>query len=255
MHRRESPLRNEFRYGVYYVLLDVDELEALDRRSQLFGYERRRLVSFREADHFGRHEVSLRAAVERRLVARGFDPRGWSITLLTNARVLGYVFNPVSFYFCRDAGGDLRTVIAEVHNTQGEEHVYDLDLRPCAPGVGSNRDDRAAVACGQHFRATAEKAFYVSPFIDMRARYDFEFRIENGRYEIDIDESDGTRHFFHARLDVQAVPFNDRNLGWMLVRYPLVTAQTIGLIHWQALKLWRRGVRYRKNPRQVEVYR
>ena len=173
----------------------------------------------------------LRTVVRDHLAARGIDPDSVRITLLTTARVLGYVFNPVSFYFVRNRSDNaLRNVIAEVHNTHGERHIYDLDR----------------IAGAATYTARASKAFYVSPFIDMDARYEFDFRESAvGDYDIRLDEYQGDALFFQAQLVLSPRPLTNANVAHMLARYPLVTLKTIALIHWQGLKLWLRGVKYR----------
>jgi hypothetical protein len=238
-HRRTSPKAYVFRYGVYYVHLDLDELEEVDRRVILFGYNRPNVLSFRDSDHMAGSHTTLREAVNARLSARGIDPDAMRVSLLTNTRVAGYVFNPVSFYFVRDRATDrLQFVIAEVHNTHGEEHIYDL-----LPEAGS-----------EVYRSSAEKQFYVSPFIEMEGRYVFTCReLPSGGYDLRIDEFEpgeprrGAAPFFQARLKLHPVPLSNGQVAKMLVRYPLITAQTVALIHWQGLKLWVRGVRYRKH--------
>ena len=251
-HRRSTPKRYQFTYGVYYLSLDLDEIPAIARRIVPFSYGQFNVLSFFDRDHMSatdsrraltatgvpdvapvtEHGVAndVRAVMHAHLAARGIDPASVRITLLTNPRVLGYVFNPVSFYFVRErADGSLRTVIAEVHNTHGECHVYDLDR---LPGIDP-------------YTARAEKAFYVSPFIGMKARYKFEFSEGiDGAYEIRLDEYDGDELFFQSRLRLSRAALTNANVARMLMRYPLVTLKTIALIHWQGLKLWLRGVSY-----------
>jgi len=154
-HRRSRPVVYALQHDVYYLALDLDELDAVDRRLRLLSRNRRNLLAFRDADHWPVPATDLRTSVLGHLRGEGEDPTGWRITLVTNARVFGYVFNPASFYLCRDADGVLRVVIVEVHNTHLERHLY--TLRPSA-------------ADGP-FRASMTKAFYVSPFIDMEGGY------------------------------------------------------------------------------------
>ncbi len=229
-HRRTSPKAYEFHYGVYYFDLDLDEIGDVDRGIRVFGYNRRNVLSFRDSDHMSASGLGIRDALREHLSARGVDPDGVRVSLLTNTRVFGYVFNPVSFYFVRDrATLVLQHVIAEVHNTHGERHVYDLDR---APG-------------GEVYASTAEKAMYVSPFIEMDARYAFECREDpGGAYDLRIDEYRGDDLFFQAQLRVAPQPLTNANVTKMLIRYPFMTLKTIGLIHWQGLKLWLRGVKY-----------
>lgn len=239
-HRRTSPKPYSFSYGVYYVHLDLDEVAEIDRRIRLFSYNRANVMSFRDTDHMARDGMSLRDSVRAYVREMGIDPNDVTVSVLTNTRILGYVFNPVSFYFVRDRVDDgLRLVIAEVHNTHGEEHVYPL-ARNGADGT---------------YRSSAEKQFYVSPFIEMAARYEFECReLPNGAYDLRIDEFEpeegsktGRQPFFQAQLLVRPLPLTNGIVFKMLVRYPLITARTVALIHWQGLKLWLRGVRYRKH--------
>jgi DUF1365 family protein len=223
---------------VYYLLIDLDEIDEIVRRIRPFSYNRLNVLSLRDCDHMGAPGRGIRASVHDHLVRRGIDPATVRVALLTNTRVLNYVFNPVSFYLVRGReDGELRAVLAEVHNTSGERHVYDLDRAPES-------------AAGRYVSA-ADKSFYVSPFIEMQTRYAFEINEQlDGRLGIRIDEFDEHGRFFEARLDVSPMPLTNANVARMLARYPLITLQTIGLIHWHGLKLWLRGVRYQSNPRR-----
>jgi DUF1365 family protein len=234
-HRRSKPRSYQFTYGVYYVHLDLDELEEAARKIALLSYNGRNALSFRDTDHIGGSDGPLRERLRAYMEDRGFDPDGVRVSLLTNARVFGYVFNPVSFYFVRDRLTDgLLLVIAEVHNTHGEEHMYDLA-----------RDESTDV-----YRSAADKKLYVSPFIDMDGRYAFECReLAGGVYDLRIDqfrrnEGPDSQPFFQAQLLVKPVALTNANVVKMLVRYPFMTLRTIHLIHWQGLKLWVRGVKY-----------
>ncbi len=163
-HRRSRPVEYALQHDVYYLALDLDELDEVDRRLRSFSRNRRNLLAFRDADHWPVPATDLRATVLQHLRSDGEDPTGWRITLVTNPRVFGYVFNPASFYLCRDASGALRVVVVEVHNTHLERHLYTL---------------RPATADGP-FRSSMAKAFYVSPFIDM-----------DGGYTVHVDDAPG----------------------------------------------------------------
>ncbi|HTG50622.1 MAG TPA: DUF1365 domain-containing protein, partial [Gemmatimonadales bacterium] len=145
--------------------------------------------------------------------------------LVTNLRTWGYVFNPASFYLCRDADGTLRVVIVEVHNTHGERHLY--TLRPDADAPD--------------FRAAMDKDFYVSPFIDPVGRYAVRVRDEPTRLRITINQSKEGALQLHTSVDLARRPLSRRAVAGMLLRYPLMTQRTIGMIHLHALRLWRRG--------------
>ncbi len=173
------------------------------------------------------------------MAVNGADLRGATVSLLTYPRIFGYVFNPVSFYLCRGPAGNLRSVIAEVHNTHGERHLYDLQPN----------DSRENVA----YSAQATKEFYVSPFIDMDARYEFSLRDDGVTLRARIDEYREDELFFQAEIVLKPMPFTNTNALRMLVRYPFMTMRTIGLIYWNGLKLWLRGVPFQRHARKTET--
>ena len=144
---------------------------------------------------------------------------------MTNLRVFGYVFNPASFYLCRDASGLLQVVIIEVHNTHGERHLY--TLRP-------ERQGSAHVA-------SMDKGFYVSPFIDMVGRYSVLVRDEPSSLRISIDERHDGQPLLSTSVQLRRLRLSDRSLARMLLRHPFMTQRTMGLIGWHGLRLWRRG--------------
>jgi DUF1365 family protein len=248
-HRRTKPKAYAFTYGVYYVDLDLDEIDEVARRILPLSRNRFNVMSFLDRDHMGAPltevratgDQGVRAAVRARLAERGIDPDAVRVSLLTNTRILGYVFNPVSFYLVRDRADDtLRTVLAEVHNTHGEEHVYDLER----------------TGDGDVYTSRADKVLYVSPFIDMDARYVFACREgAGGAYDLRIDEYQGDELFFQAQLLVKPRPLTNANVARMLARYPFMTLKTIGLIHWQGLKLWLRGVKFHSHKPSGEARR
>ncbi|MBF6599385.1 MAG: DUF1365 domain-containing protein [Dehalococcoidia bacterium] len=240
-HERRGARAYRFEYGVYYLCLDLDDLPGVDRRCRLLSYERPNLLSLRDADHAVTPGLGLAASVRERLIARGVELREARVSLLTNARVFGYVFNPVSFILVRGGDARLRHVVAEVHNTHGECHLYDLEREG---------DDDDSV-----YRAQAKKEFYVSPFIEMDARYEFSFRESEGRMAVRIDEYHAGELQFRAALSLAQRPLDDRHLLGALVRYPLMTLQTIALIHWNGLKLWLRGEPYRKHAPKTRAGR
>lgn len=239
-HRRTGARAYQFQYGVFYLYLDLDELEEADRRLRLLSYNRNNVLSFLDRDHAGGDGQSVRDAIRERLTAHGIDLAGCSVGLLTSPRIANYVFNPVSFFLVRDAAGGVRHVIAEVHNTHHQRHLYDLDRLPSGDGA---------------YRATAVKEFYVSPFIDMDARYEFTCAERGGMLDLRLDEFEGDDLFFEAQIVVRQRPLTDANLAKALVRFPFVTAKTTAMIHWQGLKLWLRGEPFRPNPRKGEVMR
>jgi DUF1365 family protein len=224
-HRRARPFVYELEHDVFYAALDLGELDDITRRSRLIRRNRRAIVGFRDADHLPVPATDIDHDVRQLLRAEGDDPADWHITLITNLRILGYVFNPASFFLCRDAAGVLRRVLVEVHNTFGERHLY-----PLRPADG-----------GEAFRAGMPKAFFVSPFISIDGRYSVHLRddAEGVRIAIALRQDEGP--MLSTSLLLRRRRLSDRNLLRLLVRYPLMTQRTIGLIHWHALRLLLRG--------------
>ena len=227
-HRRLQPFVYELEHDVFYFALDLGELDEIARRSRLVRRNRRGIVSFRDRDHLPDPQDDLAAAIRDHLNREGIDSTGWQVTLVTNLRILGHIFNPASFYLCRDATGELRVVVVEVHNTYRERHLYTL----------------TATTTEGPFVAGMEKAFYVSPFIEMEGAYVVRVVDEPAGLRIAITESRGPDRVLSTGLVLRRTPFSDRALLRMLVRHPLVTRTTIGFIHWHALRLWLRGARF-----------
>jgi DUF1365 family protein len=234
-HRRARPVEYALEHDVFYFALDLDELDEVARSLHLVGRNRANVLEFRDADHWPEPATDVRSTVLDHLRAEGEDPTGWRITLVTNLRVLGYVFNPASFYLCRDLAGELRMVVIEVHNTHLERHLYTLRPR----------------AAGPRFVASMDKDFYVSPFIDMEGRYTVHVQDEPSRLRIAINERQGDAPVLATSLVLTRKRLTNRSLLRMLLRHPLMTQRTIGLIHVHAWKLWRRGVRFQRHGTAV----
>ena len=222
MHRRLTPFAHGFRYGLAMYRLDLDELDAIDQRLRLFGVDRARPVSFRRGDHL----PDVRALVS----ARGVEDAIARVELVTGCRVFGYVFNPVSFFFCYAEGDRLVAIACEVHNTFGESHTYVL---------------RAEAAPGEW---REKKVFHVSPFFTLDGTYRFRFSVSDSHLDAGIDLfRDGALQFVsHLRLDRR--PLTDREILRHLVRYPLITVKVMAAIHWEALRLWWKGASYHPKP-------
>lgn len=226
-HGRSAP-RHAFEYGTYMHLFDLDEVGRINDTYRLLGYNRARPVGLHDADHLdGR---PLRSAIEHTLVSRGHAWPGGRVLLLTHCRVAGYVFNPVSFFYCFDEAGALATVVAEVNNTYGERHLYVLPAVPAG-------DDR-----------THKKEFHVSPFFGLEGTYRFALAAPGDALRVGIDLTVGDDRRFEARLSLDRKRLTERALAGLLVRFPLVTAQVMAAIHWEAARLWWKGVPFRDKP-------
>jgi hypothetical protein len=230
-HRRARPFVYSFAHDVYYAALDLSELDEVTASVKLIGHNRPNVVGFRDDDHFMPPADDLREAVIEHLRVEGVHPDGWRVTLITNLRVLGYVFNPASFYLCRDRSGTLQVVIVEVHNTHRERHLYTLRRQ----GVGPD------------FVASMDKDFYVSPFVDRVGHYTVRVRDEPARLRISINEAQDEDLLLHTSIDLTRRRLTDRSLVRMLLGHPFVTHKTTGMIHWHALQLWRRGARFHRH--------
>jgi uncharacterized protein len=238
-HRRRRPVARSFRYRTYHVLLDLDELETLDRRVRGFGYRRRALTTFEDTDHFGAQDLPVRAKLERWLVSQGIEPPAGPVRVLTNLRVFGHVFNPVSWWYCHRADGELALIVAEVHNTFGEQRGYVLDqLRP---------------GRGDTLVAEADKVFHVSPFLPIDGlRYRFTVVPPGQRVLAHIDVDDPEGPILDATQAGRRVPLTTGSLLKVLVGHPLITVHTVLRIHLQALRLWWKRVPFHRKPTPPE---
>jgi len=232
VHTRVRPRRHRLTYGVFYLLLDLDEIDELAGSSRLFGLGRSGLISFYARDHGDRSEVPLRHQVERHLRAAGLAPDGGPIRLLTLPRILGYVFNPISVYFCHRRSGDLFAVLYEVTNTFGDRHSYLIPVTSPHPPI----------------RQRSDKALHVSPFLDIEMHYTFRLTPPGERLGLDVTAHDLEGPMMVATLEATRRELTDRALARVLLAYPLMTLKVVAAIHWEALRLWLKGIALRRRP-------
>ncbi|MGQ0631452.1 MAG: DUF1365 domain-containing protein [Sporichthyaceae bacterium] len=229
-HVRHTPVRNAFRYRSYSWLVDLDDLPRIPRPL-------RALAQFRAQDHLGSPGASLRENLDAFLAARGVDTGGGRILMLANARVLGYVFNPLSVYWCHDPAGTLMCVVAEVHNTYGERHAY--LVRTDADG-----------------RASFDKEFYVSPFYPVDGHYRMSLPRPDAQVRIAIELHRGEAKPFVATVRGRRRAAGTRALLSSAIRVPWVTFTVAVQIRIQGVRLWARRVPVVPRPkhrRQPEV--
>ncbi len=228
-HRRFEPRAHEFSYPVYMAFLDIDSLPELMRASRFSSYNRWNWTSYCERDHFGDANKSLRERLEVDAASEGLQlPRG-KIFLLTHLRYFGYVFNPVSFFYCYDEAGRLEAILSEVNNTFGETHNYWLTAA----------NERANSAAKQYHTG---KEMHVSPFNGMNLEYDWIFTPPGGQLVAHMNTLEQGKRNFDATLRLERRPWNSRQLTKVLLSYPLITVKVIAAIHWQALRLWLKKV-------------
>jgi DUF1365 family protein len=230
MHARLKPVGHRFNYRVMSLLIDLDRLDAADRQTPLFGVNRAALYSFNEADHGHRDGTPLRTYAQGRATEHGIDLTGGRVMLLCYPRLLGYTFNPLSVYFCYRADGGLALVIYEVRNTLGDIHAYALPVNP-------DEVSRAGI------RQQQDKLFYVSPFVEMAMRYHFRISPPADRVKLRILEIDHEGPLLAATFKGRRRPLNTVELLRSFCALPLVTLKIVAAIHWEALRLWIKGVR------------
>jgi DUF1365 family protein len=224
MHRRVAPRQHRFRYRVFSLLVDLDALPALDGRLRLFTWNRPGLFSFYDRDHGDGKD--LRRWLDGKLAEAGIEAAG-AKSVLCYPRMFGYVFNPLSVWFCHGNDGTLAAIVYEVHNTYGERHAYVL------PAHASNG----------HVRQTTDKAFYVSPFLSLNCRYRFRIAPPGDDVSIAIQEEEQGHAVLSASFAGARKRLSDATLLSALFRYPLMTVKVVAAIHYEAVRLMWKGVK------------
>ncbi len=237
-HQRIRPSRHRLRYRGYWLLLDLDELETAARRLRTFSYNRSNILSFYDQDYGERSSRALRSQIEEHLRTTGLPDAGHHIRLLCMPRVLGYVFNPLSIYFCHGRDGELAAVIYEVTNTFGERHSYLIPRKPSPDPIVRQRCD---------------KQFYVSPFLDMEMSYDFRLTKPEEALSLSVLGSNAEGPIIFASMKARRFALSDANLLRAACTHPLLTQKVIGAIHWEALRLWAKGLKLRPRPGVPEM--
>lgn len=235
-HRRLGAVRHSFRYRLFQVLVDADRLDQDLRGLKLLRRGRFGLFSLDERDHGWRDGRPLRGWVETRLADAGVAATAHRILLLAFPRVLGFVFNPVSLIYVEDAAGNLEAVIYEVNSTFGQTHAY------VAPAAGCGRQGQVA-----------EKRLFVSPFYGVDGNYRFDVTPPDERLDLSIVKSSGGRPDFTATLSLQRRPLNDLALLRVFLAIPLMTLKVVAAIHWEALRLFLKGVALTPRPPSSDV--
>jgi len=233
MHERTRRAAHRFVYPVFFLQLPLSRLASLG--SPLFSLERWNLFSFRRRDHGARDGSDLDAWARDVLAREGITAANGEIVLQAFPRVLGYVFNPVSFWLCHDCDGRLRAVLAEVNNTFGERHNYLIahpDQRPIRPGD----------------EITAQKVFHVSPLFPVAGRYRFRFAFTRRFSAAFIDYEDAEGLALRTSVSGRPSPLDTRSLLRAFFTYPMFTLGVIARIHFQALRLWLKGARFFRKP-------
>ena len=246
-HKRLRPRKHFLRYRMFYMLFDIDEIDRIAETHWLFSRNRLNLFSFFDRDYGNEFDTGnggfcLRAYVENNLREARIQTDGGAIQLMTMPRILGYVFNPLSVYFCYDRTGVLTGLIYEVNNTFSQRHSYVFSL-------GESQDNEGPL------HQECAKEFYVSPFMDMALRYDFTITRPRDTASVMINAKDSDGLIIATAFTGERREFSDGELLKLAFAYPLLTLKVVAGIHWEALCIWLKGVGLKPRPHNVRQTR
>ena len=236
IHKRFKPKTHFFKYSVFSLLIDLSEIYELDRKIRFFSFNKFNLVSFYEKDHGYRDGSSLVEWVKKNLNENDINCKDIRIKLLCYPRIFGYVFNPLSVFFIYDSREKLISILYEVKNTFGEQHTYIFKVTD-----NSNL-----------FQHNCLKKFHVSPFIEMNCTYFFKILKPTNKISLIIDQYDDEGKLLYASQDGNRIDLNNKNLILSYLRHPLMTFKIIAAIHFEAFKLWIKGIKFVKKKLNIK---
>ena len=235
IHKRFKPKEHYFKYNVFSLLIDLDELDLIQNKIKIFSYNKFNIISFFDIDHGPRDGTSLKKWILKNLRSIGIIENDVQIKLLCYPRIFGYVFNPLSVFFIYDQYSKLISILYEVKNTFGEQHTYIFKT-----------DDNKTI------KNNCTKKFHVSPFIEMECNYYFRVLQPSETISVVIDQSDKDGKLLYASQDGKAKEFNEKNLIISYISHPLMTFKIIAAIHYEALKLWLKGIKFVKKKLKIK---
>jgi len=235
IHRRFKPKEHYFKYNVFSLLIDLDELETIQNKIKIFSYNKFNIISFFDKDHGPRDDTSLKEWVIKNLKDIGIENERIKIKLLCYPRIFGYVFNPLSVFFIYDQNSKLISILYEVKNTFGEQHTYIFK---------TNDDNIITNDC--------IKKFHVSPFIEMECHYFFRVLKPCDKILVIIYQKNKVGKLLYASQDGKAKELNEKNLLISYISHPLMTFKIIAAIHYEALKLWIKGIKIIKRKFKIK---
>jgi len=235
IHKRFKPKKHFFKYNVFSLLIDLSEVEDLDKRIKFFSFNKFNLVSFYEKDHGHRDGSSLVEWIKKNLNENNINSKDIRIKLLCYPRIFGYVFNPLSVFFIYDSSEKLISILYEVKNTFGEQHTYIFKVK----------DD------ANLFQHNCSKKFHVSPFIEMNCNYFFRILKPGEKISVIIDQYQTDEKILYASQDGKRVDFTSKELLKSYLKHPLMTFKIISAIHYEAFKLWTKGIKFIKKKIKI----
>ena len=235
IHRRFKPKEHYIKYSVFSLLIDIDELEIIENTIKIFSHNKFNIISFFDKDHGPRDGTSVKEWVIKNLKDIGIENHKIQIKLLCYPRIFGYVFNPLSVFFIYDESSRLIAILYEVKNTFGEQHTY----------VFKTEDEKVIIN-------DCTKKFHVSPFIEMECHYYFRVLKPSDKISVIIDQKDKDGKLLYASQDGKAAELNEKNLLTSYISHPLMTFKIIAAIHYEALKLWLKGIKIIKRKLKIK---
>ena len=236
IHKRFKPKEHFFKYKVFSLLLDLSELSLLDKELKIFSYNRFNILSFYDIDHGPRDGTSLISWVKENLNNNNINSNEIKIKLLCYPRVWGYIFNPLSIFFVYDKNSNLISILYEVKNTFGEQHTYVFKI---------DKDN-------QFLEHSCKKKFHVSPFIEMNCLYNFKILKPTDKLSVVINQNDDSGKLLFASQDGLKNELNNKNLMISYISNPLMSFKIIGAIHFEAFKLWIKGIKLVKKKFKIK---
>ena len=236
IHKRFKPKTHFFKYSVFSLLIDLSELDQLDKNIKFFSFNKFNLISFFEKDHGDRDGSSLVEWVKKNLDKNNISSEDVKIKLLCYPRIFGYVFNPLSVFFIYNSNEKLISILYEVKNTFGEQHTYIFKVE--------NENNI--------FQHNCSKKFHVSPFIEMNCDYFFKILKPGEKISVIIDQYHTKEKILYASQDGKRVDFNSKELLKSYLKHPLMTFKIISAIHFEAFKLWTKGIKFIKKKLKIK---
>ena len=236
VHKRFKPKIHFFKYKIFSLLIDLSEIHLLDKELKIFSYNKFNIISFYDKDHGARDGSSVENWVKDNLKKNNIDTNNIQIKLLCYPRIFGYVFNPLSVFYIYDKNSNLISILYEVKNTFGEQHTYIFKTN-----INNN--------LVQHM---CKKKFHVSPFIEMDCVYFFRLLKPGNKISVIIDQNDNEGKILYASQDGVKSEINNSNMIKSYLKHPLMTFKIILAIHFEAFKLWGKGIKLIKKKLKIK---